>query len=586
MGTVTGLTAERMLEIEAASIIDGDVVGNDLILTRHDGTTIDAGSVKGPKGDPGSAGISVAQSGLPVLDVGIVGQIRAGRQLSVVDFTSMGLGTPIGLFNLSDLSNLGSGGPLVNKGAIPFDTGINGVASSAAKFTSKGANTQAFYISDTGAADPFRIRAGSLGCWFRTPKRGSQQFLLTKDSAIAGQRGWQLYANGNNGVSAVFSSDGTNFTNIAAGMSDVCDNRWHFAVAVIDSTTIKLYIDGVLEATVLANIPMFQSNGPFNIGAQFADATTGATSPIYGRVDEAFVTSDILSEDEIRSLYCAKIAHGSSVTPRSALINVHRKRKGAALAPGDFPTAPRRLYGFAAGSLTDAGVDNVALTLTGAAVTVPGADGSKDSAIFLSSTGSNYLTSASGGPSGTAARTYGAWIKALPFNVNQTIVAVGQAATAAAWLGIDTAGFARISDFSQGGSGGYVADGQWHFVVGLFDSVGIDDGLKLKLYVDGRLVGTSLQFAGSGDNSSGLAIGREAISSSSYLQSGVIDSVFITDYLLSPELIRSLYAKGAQDLGVSPKNAGDHVEKIDATDVYAIFDTLESQHVVDLAVAA
>lgn len=46
MAIVTGLTKERMLEIEAASIVDGTVdVDGHLILTRHDGTTIDAGYI-------------------------------------------------------------------------------------------------------------------------------------------------------------------------------------------------------------------------------------------------------------------------------------------------------------------------------------------------------------------------------------------------------------------------------------------------------------------------------------------------------------------------------------------------------------
>lgn len=56
MATVTGLTAARMLEIEAASIVDGDVVGDNLILTKHDGTTVNAGVVKGAKGDTGAPG--------------------------------------------------------------------------------------------------------------------------------------------------------------------------------------------------------------------------------------------------------------------------------------------------------------------------------------------------------------------------------------------------------------------------------------------------------------------------------------------------------------------------------------------------
>jgi len=56
MATITGLTAERMLEIEGSSVVDGDIVGNNLILTKQDGTTIDAGPVVGPAGPTGPAG--------------------------------------------------------------------------------------------------------------------------------------------------------------------------------------------------------------------------------------------------------------------------------------------------------------------------------------------------------------------------------------------------------------------------------------------------------------------------------------------------------------------------------------------------
>jgi hypothetical protein len=50
MASVTGYTAARMQEIEDSAIIDGAVVGDDLILTRYDTTTINAGNVRGPVG--------------------------------------------------------------------------------------------------------------------------------------------------------------------------------------------------------------------------------------------------------------------------------------------------------------------------------------------------------------------------------------------------------------------------------------------------------------------------------------------------------------------------------------------------------
>ena len=50
MAIITGLTAERMEEIEAASIVEGSIVGDNLILEKHDGSTINAGNVRGPQG--------------------------------------------------------------------------------------------------------------------------------------------------------------------------------------------------------------------------------------------------------------------------------------------------------------------------------------------------------------------------------------------------------------------------------------------------------------------------------------------------------------------------------------------------------
>ena len=67
MATVTGLTAERMLEIEGATVVSGAIVGGHLILTRFDGTTVDSGAL--PAGPTGPAGPSGSNS--------IPGEIKA-----------------------------------------------------------------------------------------------------------------------------------------------------------------------------------------------------------------------------------------------------------------------------------------------------------------------------------------------------------------------------------------------------------------------------------------------------------------------------------------------------------------------------
>lgn len=56
MATVNGLTAEAMIAIRDSVVVDGEIVGDDLILKTYDNTEINAGDVRGPQGIQGPAG--------------------------------------------------------------------------------------------------------------------------------------------------------------------------------------------------------------------------------------------------------------------------------------------------------------------------------------------------------------------------------------------------------------------------------------------------------------------------------------------------------------------------------------------------
>lgn len=56
MATVTVFTAARMQAIEDATIVSGEIVGDDLILTANDSSTVNAGDVRGPAGPQGPIG--------------------------------------------------------------------------------------------------------------------------------------------------------------------------------------------------------------------------------------------------------------------------------------------------------------------------------------------------------------------------------------------------------------------------------------------------------------------------------------------------------------------------------------------------
>jgi hypothetical protein len=563
MTTVTGLTADRMLAIEAESIVDGDISGNDLILTRKDGVQINAGNVRGPAGPTGPIGSDLSVlAAATVLDVGQLNQIRAGRQLAAVDFTNLGLSAPIGLWNLSDLTDAsGNGRALSNKGAVPLGVGINGLGATAAKFA--GSVAQAFYIADTGAADPFRIKVGSMGCWLKTSKRGATQTLMGKWNASGSTYSYILYvATGTNTLVFDFGLSGPGVAG-PVGSTDVADDRWHFAVATFDGTVARIYTDGVLENQVATNGTLFPTNVPFNIGAAAADAATAAQLPFFGRIDEAFITADVLTEDQIRNLYCAKINHALGVRPTRASISVTRRRRGAALVAGDFPVQPLRLHNFSAGSLGDAGSQNVGLTNNGVAVPVAGADGTKDNAFSFA--GAQSLSGSDAGlPAGLSPRSYGCWFKTTSL-ASTNLLSWGTVSTGDTRLGISFGANGAIGEFnaSDNFSGSFVADGQWHHVICVHDNAAAD-GLKRKLYVDGRLVvsGTGMSPIVLG-GANAFRVGANATGGGPF--TGQIDAAFVTDQVLTAEQIMALYDKSAQALPQSPKNSGDHVEALRST---------------------
>jgi hypothetical protein len=583
MTTVTGLTAERMLAIEAESIVDGDISGNDLILTRKDGVQINAGNVRGPAGPTGPIGSDLSVlAAATVLDVGQLNQIRAGRQLAAVDFTNLGLSVPIGLWNLSDLTDAsGNGRALSNKGAVPFASGINGLGATAARFA--GNVAQAFYIADTGAADPFRIKLGSMGCWFKTSKRGATQTLMGKWNASGATYSYILYvATGTNTLVFDFGLSGPGVAG-PVGSTDVADDRWHFAVATFDGTVARIYADGVLENQVLTNGTLFPTNVPFNIGAAAADAATAAQLPFFGRIDEAFITADVLTEDQIRNLYCAKITHALGVRPTRASVSVIRRRRGAALVAGDFPVQPLRLHNFSAGSLGDAGSQNIGLTNNGVAVSVAGADGTKDNAFSFA--GAQSLSGSDAGlPAALTARSFGCWLKSSLVAGFPVAMGWGTAGSAETEILLSN-GVISIVNGADQVNGPFAADGQWHHIVVVEDNAAVD-GVKRKLYMDGRVVATSLvmnPITLAGANR--FRIGARPDDAGTRW-TGQIDAAFVTDQALTAEQIMALYDKSAQALPQSPKNSGDHVEALRSTDILAAFDTLQSNSQIDLGVAA
>ena len=192
-------------------------------------------------------------------------------------------------------------------------------------------------------------------------------------------------------------------------------------------------------------------------------------------------------------------------------------------------------------------------------------------------------------PSALGTRSYGLWFKTgtVPTGAAAGLIAwggSGQLRTIVLGPGAGAGNIRFDSGADTPVTGTFVCDAAWHFMVVVEDNISID-GIRRKGYLDGRIIMNStvlnaVTLAGANR----FRIGSDADGTLPY--TGDIDGVFVCNYALTASDVHKLYAKGSQDHGVSPKNAGDHVERMDATSILATFTSLDAQHMVDLLVAA
>lgn len=518
-----------------------------------------------------------------VLEVGQVGQIRAGRQLANADFTNMGLSAPLALYNLADLTDAsGNARTLTNKGTVPFGVGINGSATTAAQFA--GSTAQALYVANAAWQ---QIRTGSWGAWFRTAKRGTAQAVVAKWPTAAGQQSFLMQITAANVLAGVVSSTGTD-TFTATGSSDVADDRWHFGVVTFDGSRVRIYVDGALEGQATASVAIFAGTAALAFGAQ-GDVATTSVSPSYGRVDEGFLTGDVLSPEQVLNLYCASVTHGltdisaAALTPRRVDLKVRRRRRGGNLVSGDFPSAPVRLYTFTAGVYTDQGSGGVTLTAnpgTGAIVDVADADGSAGGAKAFSGAHTGLSSVDTGLPATTTSRSYGLWFKTTTAT-SQALMGWGTVGTADAKLAVAvTTGALLAQSGADSITGPVITDGLWHQAVVVEDNSAAD-GVKRKLYLDGRNVGGSTVLTSL--TLSGFRVG--AAPGGTLPFTGQIDDAFLFAGALTAEQVRVLYNKGSMTLAASPKSEAGHVEAMESARVLVTLDALEGVDLVDMEVA-
>jgi hypothetical protein len=148
-------------------------------------------------------------------------------------------------------------------------------------------------IPDSPSLDSF-VTNITIELWLRvnqaTPN-ADWRGIVTK-----GNSSWRLQ--GTSGAETVtFSADPNGDLK---GNAEVNDGQWHHVAATYDGTNMCLYVDGTLDATQPASLPLATNSFPVCLGEN-----PQAPNPYYfnGSVDEVTLYNRALSADEIQTIY-------------------------------------------------------------------------------------------------------------------------------------------------------------------------------------------------------------------------------------------------------------------------------------------
>ena len=116
-----------------------------------------------------------------------------------------------------------------------------------------------------------------------------------------------------------YEDNGTGLNHPLTGVTPILNNVWYHAAATYDGATLRLYLNGVLEASVASTIPpRFDSIQHASLGS--ALTSTGVAAGFFaGRIDEARIWNVARSQAQIQTDALLEIASGAGLLGRWGL---------------------------------------------------------------------------------------------------------------------------------------------------------------------------------------------------------------------------------------------------------------------------
>jgi hypothetical protein len=195
--------------------------------------------------------------------------------------------------NANDIQD-GNDGTLQN-GAM-FGTGVVAEA-----FSLDGSN-DFVQVTDNPNLRPTQF---TVDAWIKTttiPDPIKPAFILARSGTI-GFTGYELSVNYTSGVARVHVNLDQITFGTALGNTNVADGNWHHVAGTYDGTTIKIYVDGVLQgATTYTAGVGYVPGDPLFIGKRQG---VGNTSHFNGLIDEVEIFNRALSASDIQAIFNA-----------------------------------------------------------------------------------------------------------------------------------------------------------------------------------------------------------------------------------------------------------------------------------------
>lgn len=165
---------------------------------------------------------------------------------------------------------------------------------------------------DIGAVTDFAYNIGSISVWFKTTSASTVQYIVSRDGGTP--RSWISLLSGSKFIFQLRDASDVEIGQVTS-TNNVIDNTWVHFVMTWDSSTVKLYRDGVFDVSDTQSGTVRTTDAQCEIGAR--------TNSVYfdGVIDEVRIYSRAISEDEVLQLYKGYDTDAVSVTGTQTINN-------------------------------------------------------------------------------------------------------------------------------------------------------------------------------------------------------------------------------------------------------------------------